>query len=129
VRREAVVLAVPRQEGHPAARDLADEHSLTRRAERRVDLDLLSIGQELVKAGPADDPDVRDRGHRGQATFSPEEDDDVELVAEADEVASPPDFADDAESDEEDDAVESPDFDAEVDDIELDEPLPRLSVR
>lgn len=53
----------------------------------------------------------------------------MELVAEADEVASPPDFADDAESDEEDDAVESPDFDAEMDDVELDEPLPRLSVR
>lgn len=50
-------------------------------------------------------------------------------MAEADEAASPPDFADDAESDEEDDAAESPDFDAEMDDVELDEPLPRLSVR
>jgi hypothetical protein len=129
VRREAVVLAVPRQEGHAAASDLADEHSLTRLAERRVDLDLFGVGQELVKARPADDPDVRDRGHWGQATFSLEEDEDVELLAVADEVESLPDFAGDPESDEVDDAEESPDFDEDEDDVEFDEPLLRLSVR
>jgi hypothetical protein len=53
----------------------------------------------------------------------------VELLAEADEVESLPDFADDPESDEVDDADESLDFAADVDDVEFDEPLLRLSVR
>ena len=64
-----VVLAVPRQEGHPLAPDLADEHRLARLAERGVDAELLGVGQELVESRPADDTDVRDRRHGGQATF------------------------------------------------------------
>jgi hypothetical protein len=81
MRREPVVAAVPRQERHPAAGDLADEHGLARVAVRGLDLHLFVGGEKLVKAGTADDPDVRDRSHGRQATFSPalpEEDEDDE---------------------------------------------------
>ncbi|HET9079696.1 MAG TPA: hypothetical protein VFO01_04170 [Trebonia sp.] len=119
---------MPRQEGHPAARDLADERCFARLAERRSDPDLLGVGQELVKAGAADNPDVRDRGHRGQATFSledPPEEEAAEL-AEDDAAESLPGFADEEEPSEGDDES-LPGFDE--DDGEPDEPLPRLSVR
>jgi hypothetical protein len=64
---------VPRQEGHPAAGHLADEHCLTGLAVRGVDLHLVGISQKLVETRTPDDPDVGDRGHGRQATFSPEE--------------------------------------------------------
>jgi hypothetical protein len=68
-----VVAAVPRQEGHPAAGYLADEHCLTGLAVRGIDLHLVGVGQKLVETRTPDDPDVGDRGHDRQATFSPEE--------------------------------------------------------
>jgi hypothetical protein len=96
-----VVATVPRKESDPAARHLADKHSLARLTVRGVDLHLVGGGQELVEAGTSDDPDVRDRCHGRQATFSPDEL--AELPAEelADEdpaeVFSPPE-ADEEES-------------------------------
>jgi hypothetical protein len=68
-----VVAAVPRQERHPAASDLADEDGLARVAVRGLYLHFVVVGEEFVKAGTADDPDVRDRSHSRQATFSPAE--------------------------------------------------------
>jgi len=146
-----VVLAVPGQERHPAALDLADEHRLARLAERRLHPDLFGVGQELIEAGPADYPDVRDRlrgvlgvippkggSHGGQATFSPDElpeDDDAEPAVEGDDEDEDesPDFAADEE---EESAEEEPlsfdpsSFDEEADEVEPpDDPLPRLSVR
>jgi hypothetical protein len=138
---------VPRQEGHPATLDRADEHRLARLAERRLDPDLLRVGQELIEAGPADNPDVRDRVHCGQATFSPEEppeeppeEDDAELAAEDDADESPPDFSPPDFSPPDFDDEESAEDDVESDEAEDDEPLaldadaldgslPRLSVR
>jgi hypothetical protein len=58
-----VVLAVPGQERHPAAGHLADGDRVARRAERRVDLDLFGVFQELVKTGAADDGDLRQVCH------------------------------------------------------------------
>jgi hypothetical protein len=64
---------VPRQEGHPAAGYVADEHRLTGLAVRGLDLHLVGVSQKLVETRTPDDPDVGDRGHDRQATFSPEE--------------------------------------------------------
>jgi hypothetical protein len=109
-----------RQEGHTTASDLADEHRLTRLAERSVDLYLVAVGEELVEPGTPDDPDVRDRSHGRQATFSPDELDDSDDEV-ADLVFSPPD----ADEPEESDDVPEEEADAGVD---AEEPL-RLSVR
>jgi len=146
-----VVLAVPRQEGDPPARDLADEHRLTRLAERCLDADLFGVGQELIEARPADNPDVRGRlrvvrrgvppggiSHRGQATFSPEDPpEDAELAEEDDADESLPDVEDDDESDEDEEEEEEEEEDDDADDeplpfdedAALGEPLLRLSVR
>jgi hypothetical protein len=120
-----------RQEGHTTASDLADEHRLTRLAERSVDLYLVAVGEELVEPGTPDDPDVRDGSHGRQATFSPDEldDDPAEEEEEADEDFAPPDgvfsvfspFSPLDEPEESDDAGEEEDDAGE-------EPL-RLSVR
>jgi len=64
---------VPRQEGHPAAGYVADEHRLTGLTVRGLDLHLVGVSQKLVETRTPDDPDVGDRGHDCQATFSPEE--------------------------------------------------------
>jgi hypothetical protein len=85
VRREAVVAAVPWQEGHPAAGYLADEHCLTGLAVRSVDLHLVSVSQKLIETRTPDDPDVGDRGHDRQATFSPEEPEELPEEEEPDE--------------------------------------------
>jgi len=55
------------------ARHLADENSFAWLAERSVDLHLVAVGEKLVEARTSDDPDIRDRCHVRQATFSPEE--------------------------------------------------------
>jgi hypothetical protein len=142
---------VPGQEGHPAAGHLADQHRLARLTERRVYPHLLGVGQELVEARPADDPDVRHGDHGGQATFSPEEPEEEE-----EEDDEPPDFDDESDFDfdspsdfDDEDEDESPsdfededespsDFEDEESEEESDEdaPLPpaatgplRLSVR
>ena len=118
---------VSRQEGHPAAGHLADEHGLARLAIRGVDLHLIAVGEEFVETGTADDPDVRDRSHRRQATFSPEE-----PAEDGEEAAfSPPEDEEDVE-DEEDESDEDPAAggDGEDDDAGAgaEDPL-RLSVR
>ena len=124
---------MPGQEGHPAAGHLADQDRLTRLPERRVDLDLVAIGEELVEARTPDDPDVRDGSHCRQATFSPEdgadeladevfsppEDDEVFSPPEDEEVFSPPEDEDedeDGESDEDPAADEEDDACAGADD-------------
>jgi hypothetical protein len=129
---------VPRQEGHPAAGYLADEHCLTGLAVRGIDLHLVGVGQKLVETRTPDDSDVGDRGHDRQATFSPEEPEELpeeeepeeeedEVDDDDDEGFSPaflspsPDFLSPAELgeslDDEDDAG-----------VEAEDPL-RLSVR
>ena len=124
---------MPGQEGHPAAGHLADQDRLTRLPERRLDLDLVAIGEELVEARTPDDPDVRDGSHCRQATFSPEDGAD-EL---ADEVFSPPEDDDafsppedeDEEDGEDDESDEDPAADEEDDACAgADDPF-RLSVR
>jgi hypothetical protein len=124
---------MPRQEGHATAGHVTDEHRFARLAERSVDLYLVAVGEELVKTGTPDDPDVRDRSHAGQATFLPGEPEDEADEELADPGFSPPDEdAEDVEDDEDDeDADESDDDeDAEDDDAgaEAEEPF-RLSVR
>jgi hypothetical protein len=113
-----VVLAVPGQERHPAARHLADQDRLARLAERRLDRHLLGVGEELVEAGAADDPDIRDRFHGGQATFSPEDFEDFE-DDEDDEDDDAEEEEEEADADEE--ALLSPDEDEAL------SPLPDLS--
>jgi hypothetical protein len=137
VRREAVVAAVPRQEGHPAAGYLADEHCLTGLAVRGIDLHLVGVGQKLVETRTPDDPDIGDRGHDRQATFSPEEPEELRAEEEPEEEED--------EVDDDDDEGFSPAFlspspvflsPAELADsldeddagVEADDPL-RLSVR
>jgi len=116
---------MPGQEGHPAAGHLADQDRLTRLPERRLNLDLVAVGEELIEARTPDDPDVRDGSHGRQATFSPEEraeelagevfsppEDDEVFSPEDDEVFSPPE--DDGE-DEDEDSDEDPAADEEDD--------------
>jgi hypothetical protein len=95
-----VVAAVPRQEGHPAAGYLADEHCLTGLAVRGLDLHLVGVGQKLVETRTPDDPDVGDRGHDRQATFSPEEPEELPEEEEPEE-----------EEDEDEDEVDDDDDD------------------
>jgi hypothetical protein len=97
---------MPGQEGHPAAGHLANQDGLARLPERRLDLNLVAVGEELVETRTPDDPDVRDGGHGRQATFSPEEPEE-ELTDEAfsppedgDEAFSPPEDEDDGEDEE-----------------------------
>ena len=104
MRREAVVAAVPRQEGYPAAGYLADEHCLTGLAVRGLDLHLVGIGQKLVETRTPDDPDVGYRGHDRQATFSPEE------PEELPEEEEPEEEEDEDEADDDDDEDFSPAF-------------------
>jgi hypothetical protein len=86
-----VVTAVPGQERDPAAGHLADEHGLARLTERGRDLNLFAVGEELIEAGSPDDGDVRDGAHLGQATFSPDEPDDLgDEELEDDEDDEPP---------------------------------------
>jgi hypothetical protein len=94
---------VPRQEGHPAAGYLADEHCLTGLAVRGLDLHLVGVGQKLVETRTPDDPDVGDRGHDRQATFSPEE-------PEEEEPEEPDEEEDEDEADDDDDEDFSPAF-------------------
>jgi hypothetical protein len=130
---------VPRQEGHPAAGYLADEHCLAGLAVRGLDLHLVGVGQKLVETRTPDDPDVGDRGHDRQATFSPEE-------PEEEEPEEPDEEEDEDEADDDDDEDFSPAFlspspvflsPAELEEspddeddaaVEADDPL-RLSVR
>jgi hypothetical protein len=131
-----VVAAVPGQERHPAAGHLADEHCLTGLAVRSVDLHLVGVSQKLVETRTPDDPDVGDRGHGRQATFSPEEPEELPEEAEAEEEEE----EDEADDDDFSPAFlsPSPDFlspaeleeSLEEDDagVEADDPL-RLSVR
>jgi hypothetical protein len=138
---------VPRQEGHPAAGYLADEHCLTRLAVRGLDLHLVGVGQKLVETRTPDDPDVGDRGHDRQATFSPEEPEELPEEEEPEEPEEPEEEEDEEEDeDDEDDEDFSPAFlsplspspvflsPAELEDslddaaVEADDPL-RLSVR
>jgi cobalamin biosynthesis protein CobT len=105
-----VVTPVAWQEGNPAARHLADEHRLARLAERGLHLHLFAVGEELVEAGTSDDPDVSDRSHGRQATFSPDEladeaedEEDPEDEDEAEDFS--PDFSPPAEDDEDDEAA------------------------
>ncbi len=120
VRREPVVLAVPGQERHPAARHVADQHRLARLAERRLDRHLFGVGEELVEAGTADDPDVRDRiGLLGDCPAMP--------PSHRVRRPSPPeDFEDDEEEADEDDDDEAPLLSPDEDDEDL-SPLPDLS--
>jgi hypothetical protein len=134
---------MPGQEGHPAAGHLADQDRLARLPERRLDLDLVAIGEKLVEARTPDDPDVRDGGHGRQATFSPEEPAE-ELADEAfsppedgEEAFSPPEDEEDCEDedgedeDEDGESGEDPAADEDVEDgacAEADDPF-RLSVR
>jgi hypothetical protein len=99
---------MPGQEGHPAAGHLADQDRLARLPERRLDLDLVAIGEELVEARTPDDPDVRDGGHSRQATFSPEDGadelaDEVFSPPDDEDAFSPPDDEDEEDGDDEDD--------------------------
>jgi hypothetical protein len=104
-----VVAAVPRQEGHPAASYLADEHCLTGLAVRGLDLHLVGVGQKLVETRTPDDPDVGDRGHDRQATFSPEEPEELPEEEEPEEE-EPEEEEDDDEVDDDDDEDFSPAF-------------------
>jgi len=133
-----MVAAMPGQEGHPAAGNLADQDRLARLPVRRLDLDLVAVREELVEARTPDDPDVRDGSHRRQATFSPDEPAE-ELADEAfsppedeDEAFSPPEDEDEVEEDGEDEDGESDEDPAaeEEDDAcaGADDPF-RLSVR
>ena len=58
VRREPVVAPVPREEGDPAAGDLADDDRVGRRSVRRLDHDLLGVVEERVEPGAAQHPDL-----------------------------------------------------------------------
>jgi hypothetical protein len=132
---------VPRQEGHPAAGYLADEHCLTGLAVRGIDLHLVGVGQKLVETRTPDDPDVGDRGHDRQATFSPEE---PEELPEEEELEEEEPEEEEDEADDDDDEGFSPAFlspspvflspaepGESLDDdagVEADDPL-RLSVR
>jgi hypothetical protein len=97
---------VPRQEGHPAAGYLADEHCLTGLAVRGLDLHLVGVGQKLVETRTPDDPDVGDRGHDRQATFSPEEPEELPEEEEPEEEED----EDEDEADDDDDEDFSPAF-------------------
>jgi hypothetical protein len=129
---------MPGQEGHPAADHLADQDRLARLPERRLDLDLVAVGEELVEARTPDDPDVRDGSHRRQATFSPDEpaeelaDETFSPPEDEDESFSPLEDEDEVEEDGEDEDGESDEDSAaeEEDDAcaEADDPF-RLSVR
>src|SRR6185437_4213059 len=84
-----------------------NEDGLARLAERGLDLHLVAVGEELIEAGTSDDPDVRDRSHGRQATFSPEEPAEDVPAVDVDEDFSPPvpdeedeSFDDDSEDDE-----------------------------
>jgi hypothetical protein len=107
---------MPGHEGHPAAGHLADQDRLTRLPERRLNLDLVAVGEELVEARTPDDPDVRDGSHDRQATFSPEE----RAEELADEVFSPPED-DEVFSPEDDEVFSPPEDDGEDEDDESDE--------
>ena len=109
---------MPGQEGHPAAGHLADQDRLARLPERRLDLDLVAIGEELVEARTPDDPDVRDGSHRRQATFSLEDGadelaDELFSSPEDDDAFSPPE--DEEDEDEDDESDEDPAADEEDD--------------
>src|SRR6185437_13837066 len=67
-----------------------NEDGLARLAERGLDLHLVAVGEELIEAGTSDDPDVRDRSHGRQATFSPEEPAEDVPAVDVDEDFSPP---------------------------------------
>ena len=58
VRREAVALPVPGDEGDPPALDLADHDVVARVAERGGHPHPLGVVEELVEARAADDADV-----------------------------------------------------------------------
>jgi hypothetical protein len=130
---------VPRQERHPAAGYLPDEHCLTGLAVRSVDLHLVGVSQKLVETRTPDDPDVGDRGHGRQATFSPEEPEELPEEEEPEEEEEEDEADDDA--DDFSPAFLSPSADflspAELEEslddeddagVEADDPL-RLSVR
>jgi hypothetical protein len=126
-----VIAPVPRQEGHLAARHLADEDRLTRLAEGGLNLHLFGVGEELVEARTSDDPDVGDRSHGRQATFSPDEleepeDEPAEELTDEDAAFSPPDVDED-EDPSEDDAVDVDEVEADAG-VEAADPL-LLSVR
>ena len=135
-----MVAAMPGQEGHLAAGNLADQDRLAWFPERCLDLDLVAVGKKLVEARTSDDPDVRDGSHRRQATFSPDEP--AEELADEDEAFSPPEDEDEAFSppededeveedgaDEDGESDEDPAADEEDDACaEADDPF-RLSVR
>src|SRR5215469_10911097 len=71
VRREPVIPAVPGQERHLPASDLADHDRVAGRAERGLDLDLVAGAQQLVETRPAYDADAGLAGRRAHATFEP----------------------------------------------------------
>jgi hypothetical protein len=133
-----VVAPVARQEGDPAPCHLADKHRLARLTERGLHLHLFAVGEELVKAGTSDDPDVGNRSHGRQATFSPDELEDAAEDEPEDEdgAFSPPEEPeeDDGAADDEDEDDESevgPPADAAApdgSDAEAEDPL-LLSVR
>jgi outer membrane protein TolC len=49
VRRDAMASAVPGEEGHPPAPEIADHHVVAGVTERRGDADALGVGEELVE--------------------------------------------------------------------------------
>jgi hypothetical protein len=107
-----VVTPVARHEGNPAARHFADEHRLARLAERGLNLHLFAVGEELVEAGTSDDPDVGDRSHGRQATFSPDElEDETEEPEDGGEAFSPPEEGD-VDDEEDDESEDDPVADA-----------------
>jgi hypothetical protein len=134
-----VVAAVPRQEGHPAAGHLTDEHCLAGVAVRGLDLHLVGVSKKLVETRTPDDPDVGDRGHDRQATFSPEEPEEEEAEEEELEEAEEDEAGDDDDDFSPAFLSPSPGFlspaepeesldDEDDADVEADDPL-RLSVR
>src|SRR5262249_45304377 len=63
-RRQLVLPAVAREEGHALSAELADDERRRRFAVRRLDLDLLDVVEERVEARAAEDPDLRLRHAR-----------------------------------------------------------------
>jgi hypothetical protein len=60
-----VVRAVAREERHPPLTDDPEAHRCRRRTERRVDVDLFDVLEQLVEPGPAEDADLGQRaGHQ-----------------------------------------------------------------
>jgi hypothetical protein len=124
-----VALTVAGEEGDPPSIYGADGQRGRRRSVRRVDLDRLGVGEELVEPRSAEDPDLGRRGvaHDVELLLALAALSDELVVDEAEELDEP-----DVLPDSEDEPGEEPlsELDEEPPEDDADEPFfdPRLSV-